>query len=184
MGAGNDSMKLNAQSVHRMMATALGGDSYTGIIGICGDRFFDALVTHADVTDAYTRWVGGDGSAGTYLRTLQSGSEYNANSNGFPFANIFWMNYRGIIGDVTFVADDKCHFVATGVRGLFQEVMAPANFVETINTPGKKIYAKQRRLDYDEGIELFTQHNVLHICTRPQTLSVGTATNIPATVPA
>jgi len=184
MGAGNDDMKLNAQATHRLMATALGQTAYTGIIGICGDRFFDSLVSHANVTDAFTRWIGSDGSAGSYLRQLQSGSEYAANMNGFPFANIFWINYRGVIGDVTFVADNKCHFIATGVRDLFQSIMAPANFLETVHTPGKKMYAKQRRLDYDEGVELFTQHNVLHVCTRPRSLIEATATNIPATVPA
>ena len=42
--------------------------------------------------------------------------------------------------------------------------------METVNTVGKAVYAKQRVMDFDVGVELHTQSNPFIICTRPATL--------------
>ena len=51
--------------------------------------------------------------------------------------------------------------------------IAPGDFIETVNTRGIKIYAKQERMKFDKGIELHTQSNVLYMCTRPAALVRG-----------
>ena len=162
-------IKILAQRVKREMQDALGGSPFTGIHALCGDRFFDAIVTHATVRRAYDRW-----QEGSFFRDLQS------DEGGFTFAGITWENYRGVIGDVDFVDDDTARFFPTGTRNVFMETMAPADFVETVNTRGQKLYAKQERMKWDKGIELHTQSNVLYVCTRPKCLIKGTATNLPS----
>jgi hypothetical protein len=84
-----------------------------------------------------------------------------------------WENYRGSVGSIDFIDSDTCRFFPTGVPGLFDEIAAPANFMETVNTVGKPYYAKQRKLPYDVGVELHTQSNVLTMCTRPSVLVKG-----------
>lgn len=179
MGAGNADMKLLAQQVTRTMSTNLGMTPFNRIVAICGDRFFDALINHATVASGYERWQGS-----LFFRTTQLGPSYNADMSGFEFGNITWVNYRGQVGDVTFIADDVCRFVPIGVPGLFLEVLAPADFMDTVNTRGKEFYASREFLPHNKGVELHTQSNILYIPTRPGALIKGTATNIPAIVPA
>lgn len=172
-------LKLLSNNVIKQMGIALGATPFTGVLAICGGRFFDAVTTHASVKDGYERW-----QSSKFFRESQIGPEYNADVNGFDFAGITWVTYRGQVGNVQFMHADQCRFVPLGVRGMFLEVMAPANFIETVNTSGRLLYAKQRRLDYDTGIELHTQSNVLYVPTRPRALIKGTGSNFSSLIPA
>ena len=158
-------MKDVASEIIRNISNALGGTPFKKIIGVCGDDFFDGLVTCPTVEAGYERW-----QSSNFFRSSQLGPEYNADMNGFDFGGITWVNYRGSIGTTTFVGAGDCYLFPVGVRGLFLEIMAPADFMETVNTRGRKLYAKQRRLDFDKGIEMHTQSNILYMCTRPQVL--------------
>lgn len=163
-------VKVKAQIVRRMMQDALGLTPFKGIHALCGDQFFDSIVSHATVRRAYERY-----QENGFSRELQS------NEGGFEFAGIVWENYRGTVGGVDFVQSDECRFFPTGTKGIFIEANAPGDFVETVNTRGKPWYAKQERMKWDKGIELHVQGNTLFICTRPRCLIKGVGTNI--TVP-
>jgi len=52
------------------------------------------------------------------------------------------------------------------VPSMWLEVIAPANFMETVGTSGQLIYAKQNIMKNDVGVELHTQSNYLPLCTR------------------
>ena len=47
---------------------------------------------------------------------------------------------------------------------------APADFNETVNTPGQPVYAKQEPRKFDRGTDLHTQSNPLPMCLRPSVL--------------
>jgi hypothetical protein len=164
-------VKTAAHTVIRGISTALGSESFKKIIALCGDTYFDTLVNHADVKTAYERWNDGE-----FLRATQLGPEYNSQYRGFDYAGITWLNYRGAIGGTNFINAQQARFVPVGVRDLFLEVMGPADFMETVNTRGKRLYAKQEAMPYNKGIELHTQSNVLFLCTRPRCLYKGTGT--------
>ena len=150
----------------RTIADKLGGTSFGQIYALCGDNYFDAVASHSSVTTAYERWRNGD-----YLRMSALGPEwYSIAANGFEYQNIYFINYRGSIGNITFMNEDEAYFFATGVNDLFEEIIGPADFVETVNTRGQRFYAKQQNMDFDKGIELHTQSNVLAMCKRPSSV--------------
>lgn len=152
--------------VIRTMADILGNITFSNIIGICGDEYFDNFVIHSSVTSAYDRWRDGE-----YLRVAHMGPEwYSIAANGFQFQNIMFINYRGKIGDTDFIASDEAYFVPMGIPKLFRSILAPADFMETVNTLGQRFYAKQERLRFDKGVELHTQSNALEMCTRPDAI--------------
>jgi hypothetical protein len=162
---GTDDVKTKCHEVIRAMRTALGADTYSEIIAFCGDTFYDNLISDTTVTPAYANW-----SSNVFLRT----TELNAmDSSGFPFGGITWYNYRGDIGGTAWLAATEARFVARGVRNLFLHHMAPADFMETVNTRGQMVYAKQQRMPFDKGIEIHGQSNPLIICTRPKSLIKG-----------
>lgn len=55
----------------------------TSCVALCGDAFYDALVTHKDVEKTYANWQA--------AVTLRDGTAFK----DFTFADITWVNYRG-----------------------------------------------------------------------------------------
>lgn len=159
-------IKRQCLEVIRTIEDALGDDTFTGIHAICGNTFFDNLVTSPEIKVAYDRW-----QDGKFFREQQR--PMGGGGGGFEYGGIFWENYRGQVGDVKFVEDDIARFFPTGTDVTFQRWNAPANFVEAVNTPGKALYAKQERMKWDVGVEIHTQSNPLFLCTRPAVLIEG-----------
>lgn len=162
----NGALRKFCAGVHRQMAGILDGLPFSGIEFICGDTFFDDLVANAEVRAAY------DGHSGALqlLDAYISGSGQNDTFGEVNFSGIRFINYRGsFLGDAA-VHTDKAHGYPIGVPGLFRSVYGPADYMETVNTPGQRMYAKQWRMPNDKGVHLEMQSNVLHYCTRPRVL--------------
>jgi major capsid protein E len=162
-------LKRDLLGLGRTMENALGDDTFTGIHCFCGDQFFDNLVTCDEIRVAYDRW-----KEGAFFRDPQRKAGQAGGTGGFEWNGVFWENYRGQIGDVKFVADDEARFFPLGTNRLFQRWNAPADFVETVNTIGKALYAKQEVMKFDKGVEIHTQSNPLFLVTRPAVLIKGT----------
>jgi len=153
--------KINA--LKRYMELHLFGDTMSGIQVFCAPDFFDALITHASVKAAYQ-----------YFRNTQMplSEDYR---NRFIHGGVIFEEQNGTAtdstgGTQTFVPAGTAIAIPLGTQTSFRTYWAPADFMETVNTPGLPRYAKQRILDYDRGIEIHTQSNPLPICLRPQLL--------------
>jgi hypothetical protein len=156
------SIRDTCLKVHRKMRSALGGLLYTGVHCIAGKDFFSALIKHADVKTAYERFRDGE-----MLR--------NDPRSLFPFANINFEEYADIeVGGRKFIPDDEARFFPLGVPELFKTYLAPADFMETVNTLGLPFYAKSEPEKFDRGVRIHTQSNPLPICHRPNVLIKGT----------
>lgn len=149
----------------RLITGNLGATPLTSVSAVCGDAFFDDLIAHPEVRETYLGFQDAQELRG-------AGHVYSA----FPFGGIVWENYRGSVGATTFVETDKCHIFPVGVPGLFRTYFAPADYMETVNTMGQRMYAKQYAMANGKGVNLDTQANVLSLCTRPKTLIKGKRT--------
>ena len=152
----------------RSMKAALGGVPFGGVHAFCGDNFFDNLLQHKEVRETYKGW-----SEAQILRDSYVGPNRSSNPM-FMFGGITFENYGAIDssgdGALLGVHADKCRFIPTGVGGLFRTYYAPADYIETVNTMGRRLYAKQWQMSNGKGINGEVQTNVLHICTRPGVL--------------
>lgn len=155
--------KLAADLV-RSIAKSLGGVPMTGVGVMCGDDFFDALVTHPDVEKTYLYQEG---------QILREGMAYRQ----LRYADILWENYRGYVpandgsGNVTpFIAAGEARAYPMGVPNFFRTVFSPADYMETVNTIGLPRYAKAIPQDNNKGVRLEMQTNPLSYCTRPAAL--------------
>ena len=165
-------------AITRRMSDALGGIPFNGIHALCGDNFFDDLLAHVEVRASYLGWSGAQ-----ILRDGYVGP--NRKSYGiFEFGGIVFENYRGATipsaakdgAPQTFISTDKMQAFPLGVPGLFKTVYAPADYVETVNTLGRRLYAKQYLMTNGKGIHLDTQMNALQYCSRPKVLVSGRRT--------
>lgn len=147
---------------------ALGGTGFNYLHAFVGDTFFDQLLSHKEVRETYTGW----GEA-RILRESYIGKNRSDNPM-FEFGGIVFENYGAIDdtgdGALLGVAATEAKFVPVGVRGLFRTYYAPADYTETVNTLGKRLYAKQWPMLNGKGIHGEVQTNALHICTRPGAL--------------
>lgn len=160
--------KLCAQ-ILRQLSVTLGGVPFSGIYALCGDAFFDDLIANAEVRATYLNNPFAPQLREQYIRNGQS-------YGSVEFGGITFENYRGYVGGVGFINTDKCHLFPVGVPNLFRTYLAPADYVETVNRPGQRMYAKQYIMPNDKGIHMDVQMNPLNICTRPKALLRGRRT--------
>lgn len=69
-----------------------------------------------------------------------------------------------------FIADNEARVAPKGVPGLFITRFAPADYEETVNTPGLPRYMKQYALPGGKARMVEVQSNPINLCTRPQAL--------------
>lgn len=153
-------IRAQCVAVARKVEDALGAARYTGIRAFCSDEWFDAMIGHTNVIDSFKYQEG---------QVLRSDLR-----RGFTFGGITFEEYPGSVGGVSFIEDDVAYAFPEGVRtergSLFTTYFAPADYADTVNTPGLPIYARQERMDFDRGIMVESQSNPLALCLRPRAL--------------
>jgi hypothetical protein len=160
--------------VVRTIGDNLGNTPFVGVHCLCGDAFFDDLKAHKEVRESYKNT--------SMAEILRQGYVYpNAPDqkiySAFEFGGIVFENYRGKVGNVSFVDTNKCHLFPVGATGLFKTYFGPANYMETVNTLGLPKYAKiAPDMKFQKFVDIEAQSNPLSICTRPKVLMKGKRT--------
>lgn len=158
-------LKTSVRAIVRAIENELGAIPYKSIMALCDDTFYDNLLKSAGVEEAYNRWQDGQ------FKRDPNGR----NDGGFTYLGVTWVNYRGKVSSTTFLqGTNVARFFPIGVKDLFACNIAPADYVETANTRGKLLYAKQERMKFDRGIDLESQSNALFMCTMPGVLKTVT----------
>lgn len=148
----------------RATRAALGRVPFSHVHCFCGDNYFDKLLGSKEFRDTYKGW-----NQAQILRDSYVGA--NRGSNPIvKFGNIVFENYGAVGEDGFGIATEKARFFPIGVTNLFRTYWAPADYIETVNTKGKRLYAKQWRMANGKGIHGEMQSNELNLCTRPKAL--------------
>lgn len=150
-----------ADDIMRALSETLGAVMFDHIHAFCGKEFYKALNRHPDVLKSFQYSFQG--------QRLLTPNAYKQITIG----DITFEEYRGAVGGTQFVEDNACYMFPMGMPGLFKTYYAPADYMETVNTPGREWYAKQWQMENDKGVNYEVQTNQLQICTRPQVLMVG-----------
>ncbi len=155
------------REVVRHIEDNLKGDVMSGVHCLCDATFYDDLVAHDSVKEAYMYHAEASQRLG------------EDNRKGFRFNGIVFEEYRGTATGsagtaVPFIAAGEAHFFPVGTHSTFETLFAPADFTETANTLGLELYAKQEPRKFGRGVDLHTQSNPLPICYRPGVLVKAT----------
>jgi hypothetical protein len=157
MGSNTTKVRNKVVEAKRKVEAQLGGITYTGLRVLCSASFFDTLVSHPEVVAAYDRWMSGD-----FLRT--------DNRAGFRFADVVFEEYRGTVAGIDFIEPGDAYMIPEGVPDLFIMNFAPADYMETVNTIGLPMYAKQEMRPMGKGVDIEGQSNPLTLNTRPSAI--------------
>lgn len=163
------------RTTERSIMRAAGAGQQQGtarLIALCGDTFFDNLVKHADVLPSWNVF-----QANAATRIALGATDGIRAFSTFTYGNIDWINYRGTDDNSTIaIAADKCKFIPVGIPGLFQEVLAPAETFDYINTLGLPIYVMvMPDRERNQYVRLETYSYPMYIATRPDLLFSGRA---------
>lgn len=152
-------VRAKCVAIIRQIEGELGAAMYDGIRAFCSASFFDALVGHAEVKETF--------------KYQESPILRQDLRRGFQFGGITWEEYRGSVGSVSFIEDGYAYVFPEGVQTengpLFQTNFAPADYLETANTLGLPLYAKQAiDAQFQKFVDLEAQSNPLSLCLRPR----------------
>ena len=154
-----------ALALKRAMTLALNGfpiPADARIIVLCGDNFFDAVTTSAEVTAA--RKTGAFGSTDASA-TISLSTPFTT----MLYAGITWVNYRGTSDGLVSIATNSAAAFMAGVPGLFQKLNAPADTLEAIADNGLPYYLLNdpNRKNTDKRAVFELQANPLFANLRP-----------------
>lgn len=149
-------------SIKRSIEDSLKGDVMTGVHCLCSPEYFDALTEKADVKAAYDNYQAAQDRLGGDMRSA------------FEYAGVVFEENRSQIGADRWLQSGEAIFFPLGTRNTFRNFMAPADFVETVNTIALPYYAKQWITPDGRGVMIHMQANHLPICMRPAVLVKGT----------
>ena len=159
-------VRMQCMTLMRTIAGQLGAYQM-GMIGVlCSDEWFDELIDHSSVKNTYLNFV----AAADLRQNLAYAS--------FDFGGCRFVNYRGNVSSQAFVPANTARAFPLATNGLFAEYYAPADYNETVNTPGLPFYAKSEPLPLGKGMLIEAQSNPLMLCHRPQTCIKLTMTTV------
>lgn len=154
------------RDVKRYLEKNLQGETMSGVLCLCSGNWFEALIEHDSIKDAYHAYQG----LTPYRNDLRRSFEFNG---------ISFVEYEGTVSNTAgstlrFIPDNEAIFLPVGTRNVFETVFAPADYVEAVNTVGLPYYAKQELAEMGRGVNVQTQSHPLPICKRPDLLVKAT----------
>lgn len=133
----------------------LGGTPWTGLVAYCGRTFWESLIVHKAVKE-------------TFLAQVQAAQLRGNPTESLDFGGILWKKYRGAANGSQMIGTNDAYVVPRGVPGLLLGRFGPANYWETVNTPGLPLYAKGIPMPNNKGWDIEMQSNPIHLLTRPR----------------
>lgn len=156
-------MLQHCREISRHMEENLHGESMSRILALVSPEFFDRLIQHPSVKEAYKYFQSTNGGGNPLRDDVRA---------GFPFGSIVFQEYLGTVTlsngktDTLLTPGEGVAF-PLGTMDTFSTFFAPSNFMEDVGAFGQELYAKQLLRPDDTGIDILTQSNPLPIVKRP-----------------
>ena len=162
LGTAGTIVQGKARSVLGQMEDELQGETMTVAHALVSPEFFDKLISHAKVEEAYKFYAASEGNP---LREDLR--------RRFPFAGILFEEYRGTVtlanGTVErLIPAGEGVVFPVGTIDTFVTYFGPMNTVEGANQPGEEIFARQLGRRDDSAVDLKTESSPLPINKRPR----------------
>ena len=137
----------------RQSEYVLGGDQPSGFLALAAPDFMDALRANPSyVSD---------------LRFAAPNELLKNFRNGITVGDTTYLEVRSTPGLPARIPAGEAYLLPLGIADFLVTRYAPADYVETVNTPGLPMYAKSQLMDFDKGFMLESQSNPINLCTRP-----------------
>lgn len=169
LGTAGTNVDVKCREVLRHIEENLKGEMMTSVRALVSSGFFDKLITHANVKEAWKYF-----SATSGVNPLREDARRAFFYGGITFEEHVgkgtYLADDGTTADRRFIAIGDGHAFPTGTNDTFKTYFAPGDFNETSNTTGLELYAKIEARKMGRGWDLHSQSNPLPLCHRPEVL--------------
>lgn len=164
LGTTTTDVRAKTLSVVGYAEDNLMGETMTGLRVFCSPEFWVKFISHPSVVDTFKAY---DGNQNPLRADLRS---------GFTYMGAVWEEYRGAAsylqedgtyGSRRFVPAGEAIAFPEGTTDMFTTYFAPADFIDTVNTMGDEIYARQEVQNMNRNVKIHTQSNPLPLNKRP-----------------
>lgn len=162
LGTAGTQIQAKVRDTLRKVETELKGETMNGVLALVSPEFFDRLIGHAKVEEAYR-----------YFATAGAQPLREDTRRRFPFAGILFEEYNATVtlatgATETLIPAGEGIAFPLGTLDTFVTYGAPANLLETVNTMGLPIYARQIARPDGSAIEIKTEASILPVNKRPR----------------
>ena len=162
LGTAGTNIQAKCREVLRDIETELKGETMNGVLALVSPGFFDKLISHSKVEEAYKYF------SSTGAQPLREDTRRR-----FPFSGIVFEEYNATVTlstgatEALVPANEGIAF-PLGTMDTFVTYGAPANLIETVNTMGLPIYARQLARPDGSAIDVKTEASPLPVNKRPR----------------
>lgn len=154
------------QTVHDGMG---GNGSFSGIVIPCDTTFFNRLITHATVRQAYTYAQSNQAGLDPMRGRLAQGGSPMPNGREFYFGGVTFREIRDSYNGTALATASEGVAVPMG-SDMFKTYFAPAERFGLVNTEGETMYLFEQAASNGTKIELESESNHISALLRPQSL--------------
>ncbi|MFN6979433.1 MAG: major capsid protein, partial [Gemmobacter sp.] len=162
LGTAGTNVQGKVREVLRAIEDNLLGEAMTSVHALVSREFFDKLIAHPKTEEAYKFY------ASTGAQPLREDVRRN-----FPFGGILFEEYSGTVTLSTkaterLVPANEGIALPLGTMDTFTTYGGPANLLETANTIGLPLYARQHLDEKSRWIDVMTEASILPVNKRPR----------------
>lgn len=173
LGNNATNIDLKLSELKRYMAkNVMTGGAIQGVEILCDEEFFDKLISHPQIKNAYLYYLNSGKQA---LRDDLSNYTQWGIMDSFEHRGVTFLTYGAefnLPNGTTEKAFNASEGLATpkGVRGMFRGFWGPSNKLSAANQPGQEIFMRNYVDERDEYVEFEMESAPLFFATKPQAL--------------
>lgn len=141
------------------------GEPITGYAVFCSPGFHSALRKNDEFRTAFKYFAG---QINPNRESLRRPFEFKDLWFFRELGRASYMNQDGTRTQSLFIPDNEAIAIPLGTRQTFRTYYAPADYIETVNTIGQRLYAKTDVMKFNRGIEIETISQQLNMVLKPR----------------
>jgi hypothetical protein len=162
LGTAGTNIQAKVREVLRLVELELKGETMSSVTALVSPEFFDKLIGHPKVEQAYQYY------SSTGAQPLREDVRRR-----FPFAGMVFEEYNATVtlatgATETLIPAGEGIAFPLGTMDTFVTYGAPANLIETVNTMGLPMYARQLPRMDGSAIDVKTEASILPVNKRPR----------------
>lgn len=150
-----------------------GSVNYTGVVALCGTTFFQKLVTHANIKQAYQYYTS---TQEPMRRRLSADGTAVGMRRTFEFMGVTFIEMRDNYAGQTLIPVSDAYFLPTGTE-FFKTYFSPANRFGLVNTLGEQVYVFENMAPNGTAYTIETETNFVNAMLKPLLVVKATTSN-------
>ena len=167
LGTSTTEILTKIEDVIAAIYDGMAGENYNGVTVPCDSAFFNKLIIHPLVKDAYRSFTSNAAGLDPMRGRLSTGGNGIQNGREFFFGGLFFKEVRDAYNGTKIVTASEGVAVPTG-SDMFKTYFSPAERFGLVNTMGEKMYAFEQAESNGTKIAIETESNHASALLRPQ----------------